>query len=102
MHQPRSEQGRLATPRGSDQREEPPSDEVTDGLGDHLLPTEEELRIDLLEPCESLVRAHIRWSHRLCTRRPTGFKLGIVGEDRRPETWQRGAPRAPQPAAQPP
>ncbi len=91
MHESRTQQGGLPTPRGSDEREEPSPDEVTDRLCDHLLPTEEEPCIDRLEPCESLVRAHIGWTHGLRTWRPTAFELGVVGEDRRLESLQLGA-----------
>src|SRR5436190_10206443 len=61
---------------------------MTHSLGDHLLPTEEELGIDGVEPGETLVRAHIGRAYRLCNRRATAFELGIVGEDRRLESLQ--------------
>src|SRR5439155_20890178 len=74
MHEARTQQGGLSAPRGSDEREEPPLGEMTNGLGDHLLPTEEELRIDRLEPCEPFVRTHVGWTYGLRSHRLAAFQ----------------------------
>src|SRR5712691_2112319 len=96
MHEARTQQGGLPAPRGSDEREEPPLGEMTDGLGDHPLPTEEELRVHRLEPCKPLVRTHIGRTYGLGSHRLAAIEPSVVGEDRRLESLKLGTRLDPQ------
>src|ERR671930_730286 len=89
MQEARPQQGGLPAPRRSDEGQEPSLDEMSDRLGDHLFPTEEELRIVGLEPCETLVGAHVCGPH--VGRLPwCETELGLLGEDRALESLELG------------
>ena len=59
MEETSTQQRRLPTARRTDECEEPPPDEVSDRLGDHVLPAEEELSIFGLESRKSLIGADV-------------------------------------------